>query len=133
MMTSEQVDELLKENARLRQHAGDKNPLCQGCEEWRRFAATLWAMVWLCTCMTVLHKVKVQDHLSDQEFVNWLLFQRATHLRFLLEVFGIAFAPLLLVMARWNWLLWKNNQPCASSRIATACRWVAGLLEKGAA
>ncbi len=127
MMTSEQVEELMKENERLRRRAVDKNPLCKGCEEWRRAMATLWASVWFGMWMISVEQVHLKHKLSDQEFAK-RLFAMVTNPRFLLDVFGIAFAPLLLVIARWNWLVWKHDQPCVAKRVSAAYRWVAGHL-----
>jgi hypothetical protein len=128
MMKTGQVEQLPEENAQRRERTSDQDSLCQGCEDWRRRMVMTWAVFWFSMHLIVLQKAKMQHHLSDEEVGMWLA-QRTTP-RHLLSLFGFGFAPLLVVVARWNWLLWKHDQPCAAQRVVAAYRWMAGHLRK---
>jgi hypothetical protein len=126
MFTDAQVEELIRENARLRQPRVGKNRLCQGCENWRRFIAIMWLELCIALCLVTAHKAAISNGKTDAEFMGRLMHNP----RFIAVLFSVAVLPLTLLIVRWNWLLWRHKQPCAARLFYDAFRWTVAAAKK---
>jgi hypothetical protein len=115
----------------LQRRTADRNPLCRGCEDWRRFIATMAGVGWLIWLLTIFHKVAVNqpERVADvkapfpgPELVLLAQAIASGEPDKLAIIFVGVLGPYLGVLAHWNWLLWRNGQPTMPERMVEALR-----------
>ena len=109
------------------QRTVDRNPLCRGCEKWRRSIAMLAGTGWFVFLILIFHKLALKDpgRVGKARFLApefQLLAQAIMSGKpdKLAIIFGGLLGPYLGVLAHWNWVLFRHGQPCMARRVHRA-------------